>query len=378
MNKREELFKIAREKIVISDPDLILSSLFIPFEPLKNGNQYKFRLRDEKTPSAYISIKNGEWRYTDFGEAGSYGSVIDIVMRVLNIEFYDAMLYCLRHLGFAELADEIENFDTSKKHIQKDELEERINELKEKNKLLLSKNSNKEKSSQVISKVVNYYHAASHKKSVAYLKNRGILKIPEEFNIIFGEYEKEGKTHKRFGVGVLTNSGGADIHFLETFGSLKTMTFGENDISYFKRTNTPTEAPILIFESKMDYAAAYQQLKLDNCNVIIANGAANYFLIADLIKSNNLKGKIFFMNQNDYPGYSFIFKLAEKLEIPLEKEIYIIHYHLIKEYKEDINDLLLKGVNIKSRIRKLPLKKIEEAIEFYKKNKDRFKINISA
>jgi len=164
--------------------------------------------------------------------------------------------------------------------------------------------------------------------------------------IISGEYTlKNGEQKKAFGVGVLTQDGkGADIHFLKKIGDLKTMSFGEKEISFFKN---PNSNKVAIFESKMDYAAAYQQMPLDNVNIIIANSSSNSLKVAELLKKENLTENVMMFNQNDLAGYNFTAQIAKEAGVESFKSI---KYDVMSEYKTDINDLLLKGEKIADRI----------------------------
>jgi len=367
MPSKEELFKTARAQIVVSDPHIILTSLGIEYETLKNGNQYKFKLREtERTASSYISLYQGEWKYIDFGDSSSSGSIIDIVMRRLNLPFFDSMLYCLQIFGFTDLLEEVTSKETNPEDIRN-----RIAALKIDKENIMKQNIKKE-NDKPKSKVTNVYEVSTHKKAIEYLKNRGIIKIPEEFKVIFGEYPKNNSMVSRFGVGVLTERDGADIHFLEPFGSFKTITFGVSEISYFERTENPENAPILIFESKMDYGAAYQVLNFTHSIIIIANSTSNYRKVAEKIKEKELKGRIFFINQNDLAGYNFVVQIAEELGYSEDTIIDYIKYDLEKEYKQDLNDLLLKNINIRNRFSKTSLSTIKSYYQFYEDNKDKF------
>jgi len=104
---------------------------------------------------------------------------------------------------------------------------------------------------------------------------------------------------------------------------------------------------IAVFESKMDYAAAYQQMALDHVNIIIANSTSNASKVAELIKKENLTENVMMFNQNDISGYKFTAQIAREARLESFKSI---HYDILNEYKTDINDLLLKGEKIADRI----------------------------
>lgn len=323
------------EELVIQDPRPVLEDLGIEYKEIGNDS-YRMNLRNEKTPSAFISLKNGTWRYKDFG-ANKNGSIVNVVMDFTNKGYKEALAYSLQTLGVKNYLNEaLERKDETFTLTQEDR--ERIKAQKE-------ANMNRE-ASHPISRVTAVYEVATNQLAIDYLAARGIVKIPPHIKIINGEYTlKNGERKKAFGVGVLTKDGtGADIHFLHKIGDLKTMSFGEKDISFFKN---PNSNKVAIFESKMDYAAAYQQMPLDNVNIIIANSTSNALKVVELLKKKNLTQSVMMFNQNDLAGYRFIAQIAKEAGLGSFKSI---NYDVMSEYKTDINDLLLKGEKIADRI----------------------------
>ena len=134
------------------------------------------------------------------------------------------------------------------------------------------------------------------------------------------------------------------------------MTFGEKDISFFKKANS---SKVAIFESKMDYAAAYQQMPIDDVNVIIANSTSNAHKVAELLKKENLTKNVMFFNQNDLPGYKFTVDIAKDINL---KEYKSINYDVIEEYKKDINDVLINDEKIADRITDCTLEQHEKIV----------------
>lgn len=323
------------EDLVIQDPRPILEDLSIDYKEIGNDS-YRMNLRNEDTPSAFISLKNGVWKYKDFGN-GQSGNIVNVVMDFTNKDYKEALNYSLQTLGVKNYLNEaLERKEDSFALSQTDR--ERIKAQKE-------ANMHRE-ASHPLSRVVGVYEVATNQLAIDYLAARGIIKIPPHMKIISGEYTlKNGEQKKAFGVGILTKDGtGADIHFLKKIGDLKTMSFGEKEISFF--TN-PNSNKVAVFESKMDYAAAYQQMPLDNVNIIIANSTSNAFKVAELLKKENLTENIMMFNQNDIAGYKFIAQIAKEAGVESFKSI---KYDVLGEYKTDINDLLLKGEKIADRI----------------------------
>lgn len=333
------------EELVVQDPQIVLDDLGIEYKEIGNDS-YRMNLRNEKTPSAFISLKNGVWRYKDFG-TGNGGNIANVVMDATGKDFKSALNYSLQKLGVKNHLEEALNTKSQSYELSQAD-RERIKQQREANRT-------KERSHS-ISKVTTIYEVSSNQLAVDYLRARGIHKIPPHMKIINGEYEnKHGETKKAFGVGVLTKDGtGADIHFLKKVGDLKTMSFGEKDISFFKN---PNSKKVAVFESKMDYAAAYQQMPLDNVNVIIANSSSNSNKIAELLKKENLTDNVMMFNQNDLAGYKFVAEVIKGAEVENFKSI---GYEVMSEYKKDINDLLLDNEKLADRIETRPLHYFEE------------------
>ena len=322
------------EELIVQDPLPILQDLGIKYKEIGN-NSYRMNLRNEKTPSAFISLKNGVWKYKDFG-TGSSGNIANVVMDATGKDFKSAFNYSLQKLGVKNHLEDALNTKSQSYELSHAE-RERIKQQREANR--------QKESSHTISKVTTIYEVSTNQLAVDYLNSRGITKIPPNFKIITGEYQnKQGDIKKVFGVGVLTQSGGADIHFLKKIGDLKTMSFGEKDISFFKNSSSQKVA---VFESKMDYAAAYQQMPLDNVNIIIANSTTNAQKVSEFLKKENLTDNVMIFNQNDRAGYKFVCDVANGAEIQQFKSI---NYNTMSEYGKDINDLLLDGEKLASRI----------------------------
>ncbi|HUH42349.1 MAG TPA: toprim domain-containing protein [Sulfurimonas sp.] len=333
------------QELILQDPYPLLRDLGVDFKELGNDS-YRMNLRGEKTPSAYISLKNGVWRYKDFG-ADRSGNIVNVVMDATNKDYKSALSYSLQTLGVKNHLEEALN-SQKQSHELTNADRERIRAQREANK--------SRESSHPLSKVTSVYEVSTNPSAVEYLASRGIVKIPPHMKIINGEYTtSKGETKKAFGVGVLTrDSTGADIHFLSKLGDLKSMSLGQSEISFFKN---PQSSKVAIFESKMDYAAAYQQMPLDGVNIIIANSVSNSSKVAELLVSEGLTQTPMIFNQNDAAGYKFVAEIMEKAGIP---EVKSIAYQVMTEYKKDINDLLLEGIKIADRIETRPLEYFAE------------------
>ncbi|MBL0687832.1 MAG: toprim domain-containing protein [Sulfurospirillum sp.] len=329
-----------------SDPQEVLNSLGIDYK--EGHNSYKMNIRGEKHASAYISLKGDRWIYKDFG-SDSGGNIVNVVMDSINLNFKEALNFSLDRLN-------LENY--FEKALKRKHKAYKIS-IKDKKYLQKIQMLNKQKSSsQAIPKVIATYEVTTNELALNYLKLRGIEKIPKEFKIIVGEYQNKttNEIKKVYGIGILTQDGmGADIHFLKKIGNLKTFAIGKKDISFFENRNSNK---ISVFESKMDYAAAYQQVDLSNQNIVIANTTSNAFAVSNLLNKKSLCKEVTFFNQNDKSGCEFVNKIMELSNI--------IKANFI-EYKEDekdkdINDLLLDKKQIFARIKNTTKNEIQQII----------------
>ncbi len=334
----KELTQKTKDELKLADPAPVLSALGIDYK--QNGNRYVFKARaDERTASANMYLdRSGEWKYKDFG-SGQGGGVENLVMDVTGMSYKEALAYCIANTNskdyLQEKIDELRNQKTQVKKELSKEIKDEIQKRRE-------ANQKKAKEQEINSRVVSVTHLSQQAKE--YLASRGIYKIPPEFKQITGEYKnRQGEIRKSFGVGILTkNSTGADIHFLKKFGNLKTMSFGQKDISFFQK---PHSQEVAIFESKMDYAAAYQQIDFSKTDVIIANSTSNAHKVIAEIK--NRYNTVHFFNQNDQPGKKFVREIIDNAEV---KNYSFIKYQGNEE-KQDINDLIKNRVNLQSRRR---------------------------
>lgn len=334
-NDFKELKNKTQHAIEIEDPFIVLDTLNIDYKITNSGTRYVFYSvnRIEKNASANIFIKNGLWKYKDFPD--NYGNVVNIVMDKTGYDFCKATSLVTQILGTKDYVQDRLDEIKGQKRNSKTVVEIKI--LDEK----LKKNIKKEH--KVSSTITEIGKVEGYIPAIEYMKKRGIYKIPKQFKMITGNYINSiGKTKKVFGVGILThNKVGADIHFLKKLGNLKAMSIGISDISFFKCENSNKVA---IFESKMDYASAYQQISFFDVNIIIANSTSNHHKVVKKIVQENL-GDIKFYNQNDRSGEIFIKNIIEGANI---KKFMYINYEN-NELDKDINDLLLDNVKLESR-----------------------------
>ena len=322
------------QELMIQNPQPVLDDLGIDYKEIGNDS-FRMNLRGEKTPSAFITLKNGLWKYKDFGN-GNNGSIINVMMDATGKDFKSSLNYTLQKLDVKNYLDEALEAKTQNYELSQAD-RERIKQQREANK--------QQERSHAVSRVTGTYDISTNQLAVDYLRARGIIKIPPNFKVISGEYENnQGDLKKVFGVGVLTQNGGADIHFLKKIGDLKTFQIGEKNISFFKN---PNSKKVAVFESKIDYASAYQQMNLSKVNIVIANSTSNATKVADVLKENDFEIPPMIFNQNDLAGYQFVENIAESAKLDTVKSI---NYNVMSEYGKDINDLLLDNQKIADRI----------------------------
>lgn len=320
-----------KDELKLTAPKSVLDALGVDYK-IKN-NRYVFKVRTENSASANMYIDtDGEWKYNDFG--GNNGTIENLVMDITNISYKEALEYAITHSEVhdyvREKLDELNGFKTKLKSASNLEI------LRQEN---LSKVD-----AQINSKVTGIKEIASYIPAVEYLKSRGIYKIPPQFKMITGEYvNSQDEVKKAFGIGIEVIGSGADIHFLKKLGNLKTMSLGKKDISYFKSESLSNK--LAIFESKMDYASAYQHIDFSNTDVIIANSTSNAHKVVEKIKDKY--ESVAFYQQNDHAGKDFVKYIINNANL---KEYSYIKYQPNEE-KIDINDLLLRGINIVERVK---------------------------
>ena len=324
-----------KQELKLTDPAPVLEALNIEFK--KSNSKYEFKMRGENTASANLYIdKSGEWKYKDFG-SGKNGTIENLVMDVTNSSYKDALEFAIQNSKVTDFVKErLEELNGKPTQEKKSTIS--INEMKQENLEVVKVQLQK-------SKVVEIKEINNYKPVVDYLASRGITKIPPEFKLINGEYQnKSGETKKVFGVGIETKDNGADIHFLKTIGNLKTMSLENKEISLFE-SQVEKATKVAIFESKMDYAAAYQQQDFSNTDVIIGNSTSNAIKVAEHLKDRNYSD-IMFYNQNDEAGKNFVKEIIEKANI--QKFNYIRYKK--EEQKQDVNDLIQRNIKLEERI----------------------------
>jgi Zn-dependent peptidase ImmA (M78 family) len=363
-NEAQALFNKTNDELHITDPINILNDLGIDYKIKRNGTQYEFAIRNEdNTASANLYIaKDGNWRFYDFG-TGESGTIENVIMKLDNKDYKEAREYAISKLGvndyFAQELALKRALDYTPKEINlSDEARTKIEELKESNKDKASQFNN---NTRIISiKEID----ESNTQAMEYLKSRGITKIPnfmyEAEGEIFGSKNGRSYNIKNIGLGVATTNIepleneklGVDIHYynpveLKNGTNLKTGTYGANGISPFING---TGEKLIIAESKWDMAAANEKNLLTNATCIIANSTSNFKLIDEYIKDKQFTNTLI-LNQNDKPGDDFKDKIIHSENLQT-KAIYVIKYN-DDEVKQDVNDLLKNGVELRTRVTKV-------------------------
>lgn len=175
------------EELVIQDPRPILDDLGINYKEIGNDS-YRMNLRNERTASSFISLKNGVWRYKDFGN-GKSGNIVNVVMDYTNKSYKEALNYSLQALHVKNHLDEALHHSKQQDYALSQTDRERIKAQKEEN---MSREA-----SHPLSRVVGVYEVATNQLAIDYLAARGIVKIPPHMKIISGEYTLKNGEHKK-------------------------------------------------------------------------------------------------------------------------------------------------------------------------------------
>lgn len=411
------------DEIVATDPLPVIDALGLTVSKNQQG-KITFKARAERTASAQFGLVGGAWLYNDLGDASHKGTVINLVKNIMSLEHKEAIEFCCDKLGvpnYYQIRKEEVDFENEqrKKEAGWDTsstiakptksanqlLEERKDALEE----LKRANEELEKITSVNSKVISASKDIPQ-KYIDFLKNRGITNTQiNNFYFIKGEtwkYNEAGSmidVKQKEGVGVLcankeqlqeihhqinTNGDilfnepydselitiGADVHFPPyTFKNdkgeevtMKTQSFGLKKNSTLMQNQGERNC---VIESKMDYAAAAQQInfKENNIDIDIANSTSNADIVAKNLVEGNYK-KTLFLNQFDIAGVKFlidIHKHAHNQGLTLQKFDYVTYSD--NEYKQDINDIIKNGHSIKNRVKEGNLYSLQEQINAFRR-----------
>ena len=408
-----------KDELLLQNPLPILDSLSLAVGKIEDS-RIKFKARVERTASASMFIKGGVWCFKDFGGGDeAKGSIINVVMQTLNCEFKEAVQYCCDTLNvpnyFQIRPDEIKyekdqlkikggwhKIDEHKK--PKLTSSELLAEKEEQLAALRDANAEYEKQNSTNSRVT-YISKTIPQNLITFLKSRGIKNTQiDNFYYIKGETWKLNDNDiacdikQKEGVGVLCadeiqlkelyskveekgffhpetpisqeQTIGADLHFPPySFTTekgeevtMKTISLGAKKNTTFIDYQGDTIAPI---ESKMDYAAATQELnfKSQKIDVDIANSTSNADMIAKNIATRKYPNT-YFLNQFDIPGVKFLVDIHNKAK-ELGYDIGNFKYidYKAQEYKQDINDLIKNNITLKSRTKEGSLKDLVKLLD---------------
>ena len=419
-DEAQELKDKTKDEILTANPLPVLEALHLNIDK-EEPHRIRFKAREERSASAYMIIKGGDWVYKDFGGGDdAKGTIISLAMDKLHCDYKEAIQFCCDQLSipnyFQIKLDEI-NYENDKRKIaagwnnvasiqkpkktSQEILEEREAEL------IAQKEANLEieKTNSTNSRVT-YVSKVIPDELKRWLKNeRGIGKTEiDNFYYIKGETWKlndNGIAHdikSKSGVGVLCASKdklkelyvlieqkgyaeldtplsteqefGADLHFKPIKFTnekgdeivLKTQSLGAKKNTTFIDYQGETVCPI---ESKMDYAAAAQQIdfKKEGYDIDIANSTSNADMIASNIAQKKYKN-VYFMNQFDIPGVKFMIDICNKAKEEGHRinKFQFVDY-VASEYKQDINDLHKNGISLHSRTKEGTLEDLHQLLD---------------
>jgi len=408
------LFQELEDLLCVEDPEPILQQL--GYDPIRKGNRIWFKDRDEKTPSAnfFIGRDKGIWVFKDFGSSDKAENVITFIQKRLKLKRYEAMKYAAQILGNSQAYHLIEKIDEAINKQQEIKIPKKIIEsIRQKNKI--KRSANRKKTENVANHRVVYASLKFNEEAKKFLKNRGldpedppkgffhikgVQEYVDEKTGEFKEIEKEGvgvligedklllslfeeiKKNKRLDLSEWSDKLGADIHLLKPYKNkrgqrVKSRIYGISGATFIYPEKIDVKnMEFAVFESKMDYYAAHNQIDLSKFVSVIANGVGHVDEITDkmfMFKKNGGDIKnIYIFNQNDIvkdpskltPSEQFVQKIADENE---ESKIFFVNYAKDEEGM-DINDLAKEGIKIKDRIR--PIELFKKKIEYRLQNEE--------
>ena len=408
--QKSELFQELEDMLCTMDPEPVLNSL--GYSTNRKGGRIWFKDRDERTASAnfFLSRTKGIWVFHDFGTGDKAENLISFIVRRTGVKRYDAMKFAAQSIGNSStsaLIDQIDEIIQKKSQKFNESFIEKIRAVNKKR-----RNVNRRKAVNVSNHKVVYASSEFNEKTKEFLRKRGLdpEDVPNGVYFIKGIQEgtsrKTGKSYEKayFGVGVLianddtmieiagkikkdgkldltpySDKIGADIHLLEPEKNkdgrvIKSRIFGVSGATFiYPEKLNLADVKIAVFESKMDYYAAHNQLDLSDFIIMVANGTGHAQEIADkfdlLQKGGANITKVYIFNQNDTvkdpsrltPSENFTKAVSES---GIDAKFYFVTYASGEEGK-DINDIVADGVKLKDRIRPIELfkKKLEKRFE---------------
>lgn len=432
-DEAKQLKDKTKDEILTANPIQVLEALHLNIDK-EEPHRIRFKAREERSASAYMIIKGGNWIYKDFGGGDdAKGNIITLAQDKLHCEYKEAIQFCCDNLNipnyFQIKLDEI-NYENDKRKVAAGWNDSKLQEkpkktseelLKEREEELIKQkkaNLEIEKTNSTNSRVTYASKVIPNDLKNWLRTERGIGNTEiDNFYYIKGETWKLDENDKPYdiktksGVGVLCATKekakelysqieergyanfdtplsseqefGADLHFKPIKFTnekgdeivLKTQSLGAKKNTTLINNNGSTVCPI---ESKMDYAAAAQQIdfKKEGYDIDIANSTSN----ADMVAQNIAEQKydnVYFLNQFDVPGVKFMIDICNKAKEQGHtiKKFKFIDY-ITREYKQDINDLHKDGITLHSRTKEGTLEDLNpllDKIATAEKDEEKFK-----
>jgi len=103
-NEIQNLKKRTNTELILNNPKPVLDDLGIWYKEI-GDTSYQLNVRNEKTASAFISLKNGKWQYKDFGN-GNNGNIVNVAMDYAQLPFKEALNYSLQKMGIPNYLNE--------------------------------------------------------------------------------------------------------------------------------------------------------------------------------------------------------------------------------------------------------------------------------
>lgn len=170
----------------------------------RRGNRYIAAIRDERTPSCYIYPSN---TFCDFGDTNQGGSVIHLVMKLDECDYYTAALKISNHFNVGKV-DNNQNFELSNSQwakigVQGDMATKNFDDIEETRQKLGDENAIKYLEKYRIP--MNDLKNIDEKRYYTILRNRSYRFISEERDNYYNNLFYTAQLYKELGVSLFEN-----------------------------------------------------------------------------------------------------------------------------------------------------------------------------
>ena len=266
--KLKEIRKLEIELLKELDPEEVLSALGIEYRKMNGYLLMHSPIREgDEHPSftAFYGTGVGYWVYKDHATGWS-GSSIDLWMAVKNVDYVTAIREMRETFGI-DLYDNSPNLELVKKRISELLKSERDRQ-KEKRREL---NSDKEFTEKLAFKVLEITNEITDPELQAYLKKRGIKRVPEWLKQV--RYLHLPTQRKYTGLAVENESGALNVR--TPHGKYVIFTEPTQSQTYSLIRRAPNNRKLVVVEGLFDALSLEQVARQSDYDILILNSVAN-------------------------------------------------------------------------------------------------------